>query len=453
MKNRQIEKALDRAVNDAPLLSFEKLVEMPYVTMTEHDYITKQEVRKAPVRIGQLSLAAACCLLIIISVSGWFIQNRVQDSTIYLDVNPSIEITTNRKDMVLSVKALNRDAESIVGGIDYKDENLTQTVNMVLDSLVNSNYLNPDKNTILLSIKNRNTEKADSIMNNVDNTIHKSLSAQNINPTILKQVIKSQKDSTALARKYHVSEGKIKLIQAIITKNGRYTIGELAHVSVENLVKLAKENAVDLSSFLPEIAKDPSPAITSAPEGTAVTPTTPAKPKPTQSKKDKEQVIKENENNNKIKSRDDTEGTKQDYKGSESSDNRDDGKGDREDKDRGEHDGYYNNNNSKRYANNNSDEASYERGNQDNGEASDNESSKENEQDSNAKKANDENDDSYVRNKEDNQNEGGGRKEGSNSNDQDGQEDKNKNNSKYYMKPSKDGAYLYGGNRGDGNSQ
>ena len=250
MNKVQIEKSLRRAIDAAPTLTFEELADLPFIKMTEHDYITRQVEHKAPARFRQMALAAVCCLLVMVSVSGWFVQNRVSDSMITMDVNPSIEIITNKNDKVISLIALNDDGKTIIEGLDYKDAKLMETVNALLTSLVSNGYLSVDKRSILVSVRNKNTKKADAILASLDETIRESLVSQNITPTILKQLIPEEKDNAALSEEYNVSVGKMKLIQGILANQDKYTLDMLASMTIEELVQLAEENSIDLSKIL-----------------------------------------------------------------------------------------------------------------------------------------------------------------------------------------------------------
>ena len=64
---------------------------------------------------------AACSAVVAASVFGALTvhADRAVDSTVSLDVNPSIEIQVNRKERVLSVTPLNSDGKVIVGSMDF----------------------------------------------------------------------------------------------------------------------------------------------------------------------------------------------------------------------------------------------------------------------------------------------------------------------------------------------
>jgi hypothetical protein len=227
--------------------------------MPEHDYITKQEERMHTSNIRSLLLAAACCLLILVSLSGWYIGNKTSESIITLDVNPSIEIRTNHKNHILSVTALNNDAGIVLEDCNYSGKKLKEMLPAIMNSLVKHQYLNTDKNTILLTVMNKNGKKADAILNETASAIEESLKTSNINPTIMKQVITADKKRSVLAKQYHISEGRMRLIQQLAALSERFTIDALAKLPIQKLYDLAKENSMDLSGYLSEEDKAVNP--------------------------------------------------------------------------------------------------------------------------------------------------------------------------------------------------
>ncbi len=58
--------------------------------------------------------------VLIISIIGFVLWNNRTVPTIFLDINPSIEINLNKKGIVKSVKALNKDAEYVINNLKGK---------------------------------------------------------------------------------------------------------------------------------------------------------------------------------------------------------------------------------------------------------------------------------------------------------------------------------------------
>lgn len=250
MNHKKIENSLRSAINQTPTVDFEKLAAMPFVKMTNHDHITMQQKNRKPNTIRKFSLAASFCLVMLVCFSGWFMQNRMPDSIISLDVNPSIEIVTNMQNKVLTVKALNEDAQAVVGDHDYNNADLSETVDTLFTSMIRQGYLTSDKNTIMISVENKNIKKAGSLSLQLDKEIQKSVLPYNITPLILRQVFEKDAEASAIAGKYGISAGKARLIEEMISSGTKLSFEALAKMSMEDLVEMTKEYAMDLQNFV-----------------------------------------------------------------------------------------------------------------------------------------------------------------------------------------------------------
>ena len=95
-------------------------------------------------RMRGMVLAAAACLCLVLTGGGAYhyqYQNRQVDSVIGIDVNPSVELSINRKNRVLSAEPLNEDAREIMDGMDLEGVDLNVAVNAVIGSMVTHGYL------------------------------------------------------------------------------------------------------------------------------------------------------------------------------------------------------------------------------------------------------------------------------------------------------------------------
>jgi hypothetical protein len=249
MKQNKIEKSLYQALDSVPTIPFEELAELPYVRMSEHDYITRQGTKRNTISIRRLAFAAVMCIILLIPATGWFYLNKVPDSIIMLDVNPSLKIITNHKGEVLSVDALNGDAKSLLQGNNYKDRKLVETVAAIMSSMVDQSYLSLEKNTILLTVTNRSKQKADELRVQIITTILEDLKTRNITPVILSQTISREAKRSELAKQYQISEGKMILIEEILSVDNSYSMEALAGLSMEQLLQIAKKISLDLGSY------------------------------------------------------------------------------------------------------------------------------------------------------------------------------------------------------------
>lgn len=86
-------------------------------------------------RMRRAVTAAAACLCIAALYGGgvrW--QNTRVESVIGLDVNPSIEISVNRKDEILEAEPLNDDGAEVLADMDLDGVDLNIGVNAIIGS-------------------------------------------------------------------------------------------------------------------------------------------------------------------------------------------------------------------------------------------------------------------------------------------------------------------------------
>ena len=89
--------------------------------------------------------------MIIGSGAGYNVyRNGKIDSIIGIDVNPSVELSINRKNKVLNAVPLNDDAVEILEGMELKGVDLNIAVNAVIGSMVTNGFLDDLDNAILV---------------------------------------------------------------------------------------------------------------------------------------------------------------------------------------------------------------------------------------------------------------------------------------------------------------
>ena len=245
MKKTDIEEAVKRAVEQAPTVDFEKLAAMPVNKMSSHDYITGQPEKQKSRHMKRFSAAFACCAVILVLFSGWFTQYGMPDSVIALDVNPSIEIVTNRHDQILSINALNEDAKDVLAGKKFDRDDLKGSVDTIIEALISQGFLNADKNVVLVSVENKDIKKADKLAAQVDEAVRDSASSQDVSPEIINQTFIKDKEDSAAAKRYHVSAGKVKLIKKIRSADPSLSMEAMTHMSVKDLLSLSPKKAGD----------------------------------------------------------------------------------------------------------------------------------------------------------------------------------------------------------------
>lgn len=195
--------------------------------------------------------AMAAALVIVCGLSfgtlRWRSDHTV-DSTVTLDVNPSISLDVNAKERVLAVTPLNEDATIILGDMDLTGTDLTVAVNALIGSMVQNGYLDDLQNSILVTVQNDDAARSDQLRQEITDTISGTFQADQLDGAVLTQSVTSSAELTALAEQYGISEGKAALIQEVIAQDATLTFASLAPLSVNEIALIAQSRDLTTSS-------------------------------------------------------------------------------------------------------------------------------------------------------------------------------------------------------------
>ena len=163
-------------------------------------------------------------LILIMGITSFIIYNNRTISTIFLDINPSIEIRLKKGNIVKKVIALNDDAKSVIS-IDLLEKKLDDSFGILVDNLTKEGYIVDKQVTILLYVDG-NSNTIDSIENVFqEKEIH----------TDMIVIDKVTKEDKKLAKKYNVSIAKASYINTIAKDNKNIESKDLVNKEVMEL--------------------------------------------------------------------------------------------------------------------------------------------------------------------------------------------------------------------------
>ena len=189
---------------------------------------------------------AACFVVCLLS---FYMASIRVDTTVYLDVNPSITLQVNCNDKVISATANNSDGEIVLDDMNLKNSKLDVAVNALLGSMWKHGYLNETKDTVLLSVDGRNEEKALALQTQLSNEIQTCLTSLVGSGTVFNQRIDADDQMENLAEKYGISIGKAALLQYLVAENPNLDYSQLAGFSMEDLVNYLAQEGIDIRDF------------------------------------------------------------------------------------------------------------------------------------------------------------------------------------------------------------
>ncbi len=217
--------------------------------------ITMNEVKKKKNRLLPIAVAAALVLVCLGGYLGLSYANRADlpaeysvASVITLDVNPSLNIVMDESDKVLEVQPLNDDAKTVIGDMDFAGSSLDVTVNALIGSMLVNGYLDDIRNSILVSVENGDSAKAESLQQQVSDLISSAVGDGGFEASVLTQTVTATSESAALAEQYGISEGKAELILKVCAADPTLTAESLAPLSVNDISLIAGSRGISDST-------------------------------------------------------------------------------------------------------------------------------------------------------------------------------------------------------------
>ena len=217
--------------------------------------ITMNEVKKKKNRLLPIAVAAALVLVCLGGYLGLSYANRADlpaeysvASVITLDVNPSLNIVMDESDKVLEVQPLNDDAKTVIGDMNFTGSSLDVTVNALIGSMLVNGYLDDIRNSILVSVENGDSAKAESLQQQVSDLISSAVGDGGFEASVLTQTVTATSESAALAEQYGISEGKAELILKVCAADPTLTAESLAPLSVNDISLIAGSRGISDST-------------------------------------------------------------------------------------------------------------------------------------------------------------------------------------------------------------
>lgn len=186
------------------------------------------------------SLVAACFCMIALAGGTYTYQNGRVDSVIGIDVNPSVELSVNKRNKVLSAQALNEDARNIMEQMDLKGVDLNVAVNAVIGAMVTNGYLTDADNAILVTVANDSVKKAKNLRSTVVGDIKTALKEQQLEAVVYDQQAIEEDQVKSFALDYGISYGKAYFLKELMDQNSSLTLDDMKDLASLNMEQIAK---------------------------------------------------------------------------------------------------------------------------------------------------------------------------------------------------------------------
>lgn len=238
---KQIKDSLKRAVEQLPRPDVKVLWEQPVVPMKQHDYITQQNIisggKTRQRKLMNFATGFACLFLFLSGGTLWYGQNLAVYNVIGLDINPSVEITINKKHKIMKLDAMNVEAEQILDGRNYKGWDIADAVETLTVSIKQKGYFQAERNAVLLTVNGTKTSDAKALADELSGTIMLSIDQADTPTTVVSQTMPLKHNFKEEAKANQVSSGKVKLATELSALLPQFTTKQLLELPLETLVE------------------------------------------------------------------------------------------------------------------------------------------------------------------------------------------------------------------------
>lgn len=194
-------------------------------------------------------LVTGIFLALLVIGLGAYVYLTSPSNLISLDVNPSIEIHTNRLNHVVSINPINDDAKQLMAGYELADRNLESVIKDIVDRMILGGYISSGlENKILVTVDDSNASS--NLLESINNTINTYMQEKQVSTDVLKQNLSISVAETQTAHENEVSAGKMAIINRLLENKSSLTTEELAHSSIKTLMQLASDNNIDMEDLI-----------------------------------------------------------------------------------------------------------------------------------------------------------------------------------------------------------
>ncbi len=198
-------------------------------------------------KIIKLMSAAAACF--VIGMFSYYMIVLHSQATVYLDVNPGIQLELNSREEVISAEAANRDGEIILEDMDLKHTDLDVAVNAVLGSMVRHGYLSKAEDMVLLSVDSSDRNKSEKLRTEISEEIRTCLDSMVGSASVFDQDVYLDDELKAMAEQYEITPGKAELIRKLTSENPKLEYAELAVLPIKDLAARLNREGIDLREY------------------------------------------------------------------------------------------------------------------------------------------------------------------------------------------------------------
>lgn len=184
--------------------------------------------------------SVAAAFFIVLGMSYGTYSYSKPYSYVDIDINPSIELTVNKFDRIISSKAYNEDGKKLLTGFNINNIKLQEGVEVLLDKAIEQGYIKQNtENAVILAVSSKNNKKAQKLESEVQVLVSNKLGNAEVETEIVSKEIAAE--SHIDAEELGISPGKMHLINKLIEAKPELKAEDLKDDEVKDIMKSIKE--------------------------------------------------------------------------------------------------------------------------------------------------------------------------------------------------------------------
>lgn len=179
------------------------------------------------------TLIATAAMIAVMLTSGMFAYGN-PSYYVSMDVNPGIIMEVNFLERVIGVEALNKEAKEVLEGLDLKNMNIEEAVQVAVEKLIELGYLANEEGKLIITSSAKNQDKAEKLTNKLREKAEMEMKEDNSQAEVIVDAVGYEMVQSARALEddgIYITPGKYNIIKNLL--------GE--EVTIENSSKSVKE--------------------------------------------------------------------------------------------------------------------------------------------------------------------------------------------------------------------
>ncbi len=238
----------NKAIVMTSICDFITITRMPEMFVGQQVDLNNSIISKKSNLLKYLAVAGMFALILCSVLIYQLAKPSAVFAYVDIDINPSLELSIDKKANVVEVKALNSDAVALIKNLRFVNKSLTSAVRIIIEESQNKGYIHPGaKNAVLISTSIKSGKSgsssvsSDKVLDGIVSELQKtdfSVGSVSVKP----EVIKVDPAKRLEAVKNDISMGRYKLFEEISASDSAIDIQKAKTESISKIIEAYEAN-------------------------------------------------------------------------------------------------------------------------------------------------------------------------------------------------------------------